>query len=45
MGLGRLNEEVRDACSRDYIGKTAGIPSTTGSNVIRLCSACFEGCR
>ena len=43
MGLGRLNEEVRDACSRDYVGKTTGIPSTTGSNVICLCAVRFEG--
>ena len=34
MGLGRLNEEVRDACSRDYVDKTLCIPSTAGSNVI-----------
>ena len=30
MGLGRLTEEVRDACSRDYVCKTTGIPSATG---------------
>lgn len=44
MGLGRLNEEVRDACSRDQVCKTTGIPSTAGSDVICLCAACFEGC-
>ena len=36
MGLGRLNEEVRYACSRDFVDKTLGIPSTAGSNLICL---------
>jgi hypothetical protein len=45
MGLGRLNEEVRDACSRDYVYKAIGIPSVTGSNVLCFCSTCPESYR
>ena len=45
MGLGRLNEEVRDACSRDYVYKAIGIPSAAGSNVLCVCSACPESYR
>ena len=45
MGLGPSNEEARNACSRDQVCKTTGVPSTSGSNVICLRSAYFEGRR